>query len=369
MNPREAEARQYFTALLELPTPPWALFAQELRAALPAAARALLPPPTLVPMASAKRDLEALLAMPGPDGDAAVAIWIGVAIARFARATAARDPGRDPLLAGVASGVERTKFEQRDDLVLDGWIDRARAAADAVAFVDVPRRFGAMAAGNATGTAFLIAPDLLMTAFHVIEARDRTLEAAASLAEIDAQLAEARIAFDYLRASTDPTPRPVGTFQTGLDRVWYDEALDVAVVRLRGAAPAGVAPLRFHIGALPAVDGGFTFVANIVQHPAGEPKKLGLRNNAVWKVDTDRLYYFTDTRGGSSGAPVFNDDWCVIAVHTGWEQIAASANNAIYLGRRQAVVNRGARASRIATAVPPGVPLLSGDAPAAVTGG
>ena len=83
----------------------------------------------------------------------------------------------------------------------------------------------------------------------------------------------------------------------------------------------------------------------------------------MWKVDTDRLYYFTDTRGGSSGAPVFNDDWCVIAVHTGWEQIAADANNAIYLGRRQAVVNRGTRASRIATAVPPSVTLLSGKTP------
>lgn len=365
MNPRADEARLYFTALRELPTEPWTLLADSLRRTLPPPIRAALPPPASQPMVNAKRVLDALLAIPGPDGDAAIDLWIAAATERLgrhadtarARADATRDPGRDPSLAAVTEGVERTKFEQRDDLVLDGWIDRARAAADSVAFLDVPRRFGTMAAGNATGTGFLVAPDLLMTAFHVIEARDRPREAAATDAEIVAQLAETRIAFDYLRASTDPTPRPVGTFQVGLELVWKDAALDVAVVRLRGAAPTGARPVRFHTGALPAVDGGFTFVANIIQHPAGEPKKLGLRNNAVWKVDTDRLYYFTDTRGGSSGAPVFNDDWCVIAVHTGWEQIDAGDQNAVYLGRRQAVVNRGTRASRIAAAVPATVAL------------
>lgn len=365
MTTREAEARQYFAALTALPTEPWTLLASSLRAKLPPPLRDKLPTPGTIPIASAKRDLDALLDLPGPAGDAAVAIWIEVAVERLgrhadlvrARLSAARDPGRDPSLAAVAEGVERTKFEQRDDLVLAAWIDQARAAADAVAYVEVPRRFGTMDAGLTTGTAFLVGPDLLMTAYHVVEARDRPKEAAATAAEVADQLARARFAFNYTATTSDPTPRPIGTFLTGADLVWSDPALDVAVVKLRQPAPTTAAPVRFHTAGLPAVDGGFTFVANIIQHPAGEPKQLGLRNNAVWKVDDARLYYFTDTRGGSSGAPVFNDAWAVIAVHTGWEQIAAGANDAIYLGRRQAVVNRGTRASKIAAALPASVAL------------
>ncbi len=57
------------------------------------------------------------------------------------------------------------------------------------------------------------------------------------------------------------------------------------------------------------------FVVNIIQHPLGGPKRVALRNNKVYDVSYPSIFYFTDTLEGSSGAPVFDDHWRVIALH------------------------------------------------------
>lgn len=54
---------------------------------------------------------------------------------------------------------------------------------------------------------------------------------------------------------------------------------------------------------------------NIIQHPNGEPKQLAIRNNQVVDELELFLHYQTDTDPGSSGAPVFNDQWEVVALH------------------------------------------------------
>ena len=102
MTTREAEARQYFAALTALPTEPWTLLASSLRAKLPPPLRAKLPTPGAVPIASAKRDLDALLELPGPAGDAAVAIWIEVAVERLGRHADLHAKPPAELLATVA---------------------------------------------------------------------------------------------------------------------------------------------------------------------------------------------------------------------------------------------------------------------------
>ena len=56
---------------------------------------------------------------------------------------------------------------------------------------------------------------------------------------------------------------------------------------------------------------------NIIQHPEGRSKKIAIRNNLVTHSTETELRYFTDTMGGSSGAPVFNDSWEVVALHRG----------------------------------------------------
>ncbi len=53
----------------------------------------------------------------------------------------------------------------------------------------------------------------------------------------------------------------------------------------------------------------------IIQHPGGEPKQIAMTENYVKSVSPPYIRYTTDTRPGSSGAPVFNDGWQVIALH------------------------------------------------------
>ncbi|MFN9660527.1 MAG: lipase family protein, partial [Cyanobacteriota bacterium] len=54
---------------------------------------------------------------------------------------------------------------------------------------------------------------------------------------------------------------------------------------------------------------------NIIQHPNCEPKQMAIRHNQVVDALELFLHYQTDTDPGSSGAPVFNDQWEVVALH------------------------------------------------------
>lgn len=54
---------------------------------------------------------------------------------------------------------------------------------------------------------------------------------------------------------------------------------------------------------------------NIVQHPAGMPKQISFQNNFVAYIDSKIMQYYTSTMSGSSGSPVLNDRWQVVAIH------------------------------------------------------
>ncbi len=56
---------------------------------------------------------------------------------------------------------------------------------------------------------------------------------------------------------------------------------------------------------------------NIVQHPGGMPKQIALYHNVVVFSDPAdfRVQYLTDTLPGSSGSPVFDSEWRVVAMH------------------------------------------------------
>jgi V8-like Glu-specific endopeptidase len=54
---------------------------------------------------------------------------------------------------------------------------------------------------------------------------------------------------------------------------------------------------------------------NIIQHPAGRPKEISFQNNFVEYIGGDVVQYITSTLNGSSGSPVLNDGWEVVALH------------------------------------------------------
>ena len=53
----------------------------------------------------------------------------------------------------------------------------------------------------------------------------------------------------------------------------------------------------------------------VIQHPWGRPKELSL--GPVMGVDDQTIHYAADTNPGSSGAPVFNKKWQLVALHFG----------------------------------------------------
>ena len=54
---------------------------------------------------------------------------------------------------------------------------------------------------------------------------------------------------------------------------------------------------------------------NIIQHPGGERMQVTVRENTIVAVEGHFLQYEADTQPGSSGAPVFNDQWEMAALH------------------------------------------------------
>lgn len=91
-----------------------------------------------------------------------------------------------------------------------------------------------------------------------------------------------------------------------------DQTDDWGTIALGEAVPAMVTP--FDLGANHGVAKA-SERAFIIQHPAGKPKRVGFVRNKVSSVEDRRVFYLTDTEGGSSGSLVFNGAGKVIGLH------------------------------------------------------
>ncbi|WP_353642096.1 DNA/RNA non-specific endonuclease [Mesorhizobium sp. WSM2239] len=162
--------------------------------------------------------------------------------------------------------------------------------------------------GVSYGTGFMVTPSLLLTNEHVLESAEW---AAASVAE-----------FDYQRDRLGKG-KPVQSFHLDPDRFFLnDKALDFALVAVRPAPGVGNARLAdFGFCPLVGVEGKIlvTDPVNIVQHPQGRMKEVVIRENELSALPLGDLdgfaHYLGDTEPGSSGSPVFNDRWEVVALH------------------------------------------------------
>lgn len=71
---------------------------------------------------------------------------------------------------------------------------------------------------------------------------------------------------------------------------------------------------------------------NVIQHPQGRKKEVVVQQNELTEVHTNIIHYFSDTDFGSSGSPVFNNTWDLMALHHA-RDVAHSANEGIRIDK------------------------------------
>ena len=101
----------------------------------------------------------------------------------------------------------------------------------------------------------------------------------------------------------------------GLFKTSGRERLDYTLVGL--APDPAKPPLESwgHLHLNPHADPVPTEHVVVIQHPNGGLKQIALSANWVMGTKGPLIHYTTDTMPGSSGSPVFNDSWHVIAIH------------------------------------------------------
>ena len=211
----------------------------------------------------------------------------------------ARRHGADLPSAPSERQVDREleRIFTKPDFLGSRWLAVGAKRCDAVARLVTPVEMG---------TGFLASPWLLVTNNHVLaDAATAAGSAATFRYEEDARGRSTRA----VKVRLDP------------DRCFLTSPVDeldftvVAVSAVKGKAPGktfGSIPM---VGATGKILSGHP--VNIVQHPGGRSREIAVRNNLLVGVDDARyLTYLTDTEPGSSGSPVLNDAWELVALHS-----------------------------------------------------
>jgi len=229
-----------------------------------------------------------------------------------------------------------------DDTLAFGFLAAGTVAGSSVGRILVrPYENGAPRLSNGApenphaGTGWLITSTMLVTNHHVINARAKRDGDVPMASEVDLalQAKHSTVTFDY---DTDGAP---GVDVDSSELLAWSRELDYAVVRL--AEDSGRQALPVHAMTVTATQADNVAV-NVIQHPDGKEKRVGLRNNVVYDSSVRDLRYFTDTKPGSSGSPVLTDGWRVCALHRGAKRVDVP-----FQGKTSSYVNVGTQISAI----------------------
>lgn len=152
-----------------------------------------------------------------------------------------------------------------------------------------------------TGTGFRIGPDRVLTNHHVVFDEENGDQ-------------PARAVQTFWRYELDASGVPMQPIVvTGkATQLVGDRAADWAVISFDEQLPGDATILSIAGPSEPVrVDDRVI----VVQHPKGLHKKVAFAHNLVRWVDDEVVQYWTDTEEGSSGSPVFNERWEVVALH------------------------------------------------------
>ena len=165
--------------------------------------------------------------------------------------------------------------------------------------------------GGAWGTGFLIGPNLVLTNYHVVREMDRFKRGCC------------RVRFGYRRDAAGNVSK--GTVYRVTTRLASSPVRDLDYVVLEIDGEPG---LESEFGYLRLRDVSVVKRDRVyvIQHPRGKPQKVVLQENQVTYVSPDRrrVQYLANTLHGSSGAPVFNKNWQVVALHHRGRPVPAS---------------------------------------------
>lgn len=158
------------------------------------------------------------------------------------------------------------------------------------------------------GTGFHVGLGLVMTAGHSLPT---IAEASDTVAEFDVE--EHKLG----------TPVAAVDFILDPERFYlHDKVFDFAICATAplDSATRSLDSYGWHILSDRTADISSGVPISIVHHPKGNAKALTVHNAHFVDAGVDRraehyCWYSGDTRGGSSGAPVFDPDWSVIAIH------------------------------------------------------
>lgn len=197
----------------------------------------------------------------------------------------------------ATAGVVLERIINTADFLGVRYLELGIAAARAVGRIEIRDGAGDVE-GHGTGS--MVSARLLLTNHHVLPDSGT---AAGSVVEFDFQ------------DGRDGRQLPTKTFALDPESFFLaDEDLDFALVAV-GPGPEPLAGFGFNrlIEARgKAVIGEHV---TIVQHPRGGKKQIALRENKIVDLAEPMLHYEADTEPGSSGSPVFNDQWEIIALH------------------------------------------------------
>ncbi|RTQ52096.1 serine protease [Hymenobacter gummosus] len=241
-------------------------------------------------------------------------------LAHRSMATALPDTHRDMLLSGAVLATAPAEVKNAFEVLIEGRdIQQAwflpRGA-------ELRRTVGRVHIRNASyregwGTGFLVAPNLLLTNQHVLESAD---VARHSWVEFEH---EETYSGQMLRSAIfDLCPDVVYLSSPA------DDGLDYALVAVASQ------PRQAESNWPQATLAGFGFnqlsseegklvkgePIHIIHHPEGQARQLSLRNNRLMALADAQLagswmHYETDTLHGSSGGPLFNNQWEVVGIH------------------------------------------------------
>jgi len=190
----------------------------------------------------------------------------------------------------------------KNDSVYSNFVELLMDAKEKVGRILV--RKGSNLAGYATG--FMVSPRLMLTNWHVFQNAT------------DAQNSEVQFGYEFDITGKEKTAtifsfRPEDFFYSNRDLDYCLVAVST-VSRDSGTNLSKISylyldPEKGKLGEEKKES------LNIIHHPDGDFKQLSIRENLFTKRTATTILYEADTAQGSSGGPVFNDQWQVVALH------------------------------------------------------